>query len=177
VHPKYIQNAGLINEKYLTLFGNQSELGNWLRTKNVMETVGHVLYMHGGISEIVNNLDLSPQKLNKLVRPFYADTTYEYEDTRTEILYGQQGPFWYRGYYTKTNRATEAQVDSTLSIYRVKHIATGHSIIADTISTLFNGKVFNTDVHHAKGFSEALLIEDGKFYRATAFGEKFKIAN
>jgi Calcineurin-like phosphoesterase len=176
VHSKYIQNAGLMTENYMDLFGTQAELGQWLRTKNVMETVGHVLYVHGGISQLVNSLDLSAQKINKMVRPFYADTTFEYTDTKTEVLYSNYGPFWYRGYYEASNKATEAQVDSTLSIYRVKHIATGHTVIADTISSVFNGKVFNTDVHHAKGISEALFIHEGKFYRATASGEKHLIA-
>jgi Calcineurin-like phosphoesterase len=174
VHPKYIQTAALMNEKYLALFGSQSELGQWLRTKNVMETIGGVLYIHAGVSADVNNLDLSAGKINKVVRPYYADTTYDYPDARTEMLYGDKGPFWYRGYYAGA-KATSAQIDSTLELYNVKHIATGHTIIADTISVLYNGKVFNTDVHHAKGISEGLLIEDGKFYRATAQGEKFRI--
>jgi hypothetical protein len=30
----------------------------------------------------------------------------------------------------------------------------------------------NTDVHHAAGKSEALLIEDGKYYRVNAEGRK-----
>ena len=53
-----------------------------------------------------------------------------------------------------------------------KYIVTGHTVIADTISVLYKGKVLNTDVHHAKGHSEALLLEDGKFYRVNAIGEK-----
>lgn len=64
------------------------------------------------------------------------------------------------------------QVDSTLSKYGVKHIATGHTVIADTISVLYKGRVLNMDVHHAKGHSEALLLEDGKYYRVNAVGEK-----
>ncbi len=176
VHPKYIENAGLMNVTYVSLFSTCSELGQWLRSKNVMETIGDVLYVHAGISPDVNELYLSASKLNKIVRPYYDDTTYRYPDLRTEILYGEKGPFWYRGYYTG-DKATNSEVLATLKQYKVSHIATGHTVVADTISALYGGKVFNTDVHHAKGISEALFIDHGKFYRATATGKKIQIGN
>jgi hypothetical protein len=172
VQPKYIQNAALLNENYLSLYNENSELGRWLRTKNIMERIGDILFMHGGISAEMNKLDISIAKINELSRPFYPDTTYKYPDPRLDILYSDFGPFWYRGYYTGNPKATESQIDSTLEKFGIKHIATGHTIVAETISVWFNGKVFNTDVHHAKGHSEALLVDGGKYYRINAAGEK-----
>jgi hypothetical protein len=177
VHPKYIQNAAIMGTSYLSFYDADSELGRWLRTKNVAEVVGNVLYVHGGISQLVNELNLSVSKINKTVRPHYADSTGKYPDTRTEILYSDLGPFWYRGYYAGNEKATQVQVDNTLAQYNVKYIATGHTVIADTISVLYNGKVFNTDIHHAKQVPQGLLIENGKFYRATATGERLQIGN
>lgn len=175
VHPKYILNASLLNENYMTLYSEQSELGRWLRTKNVIQKVGDVLYVHGGVSAIMNTMELPVAKVNELVRPFYADTSYIYPDAVIDLLYSDLGPFWYRGYYTGSIKATQQTIDSTLLQYRARFIATGHTIIADTISTLFDKKVFNTDVQHYKGHSEALYIEKGKFYRTTVLGEKFLI--
>lgn len=175
VHPKYILNASLLNENYMTLYSEQSELGRWLRTKNVIQKVGDVLYVHGGVSAIMNTMELPVAKVNELVRPFYADTSYIYPDAVVDLLYSDLGPFWYRGYYTGSIKATQQTIDSTLHQYRARYIATGHTIIADTISTLFDKKVFNTDVQHYKGHSEALYIEKGKFYRTTVLGEKFLI--
>lgn len=175
VHPKYFEAATLMNEDYMTLFSEHTELGRWLRTKNIVEKVGDVLFAHGGISSLVNSIDISATRINKLARPFYPDSTYKYNDVKVELLYSDLGPFWYRGYYTGKNLATQAQVDSTLRIYGVKYIATGHTVISDTVSALFNGKLFNTDVHHARGFSEGLLLEEGKFYRVNAVGEKLQI--
>ncbi len=172
LHPKYVLNSNLLEEGYVSLLGENSELGRWLRTKNVMEKVGDILFCHAGISSAVNNMDFSTSKINKLVKPYYADTTYQYSTPEIDVLYGDLGPFWYRGYYHGV-RASIAQVDSTLSIYKVKHITTGHTVVADTISVLYNGKVINTDVHHAKGHIEGLLIENGSYYRVTALGEKF----
>ncbi len=173
--PKYLENAILLNESFVSLYGESSEIGRWLRTKNVVEKIGHILFCHAGISAAVNSLDLSTSKINKLVRPYFADSTYQYNNPETATLYSDLGPFWYRGYYSGTAKASAMQVDSTLATYKVKHIATGHTVVADTISILFGGKVINTDVHHAKGHTEGLLIENGNYYRVTAVGEKFLV--
>jgi Calcineurin-like phosphoesterase len=174
LHPKYVQDTALLKENYVgSLYGENSEIGRWLRTKNIVEKIGSILFMHGGISAEMNFIDISLNKINELARPYYPDTTYQYADPKTEIIYSDWGPFWYRGYYQGKTIATIGQIDSTLEKYNVKKIATGHTVISDTISVLHNGKLINTDVHHAKGHSEALLIEGSKYYRITIAGEKF----
>ena len=173
VQSKYKEIAVLLGERYEDLYGENSELGRWLRSKNIVEKIGNILYTHGGISQEVNNMDVTIEQINELSRPYYADSLYQYNDKRLNILYGDFGPFWYRGYYQGVAKASPQQIDSTLSKFNISHIATGHTVIADTISVSYNGKVFDTDVHHAAGKSEALLIEDGKFFRVNATGEKF----
>jgi Calcineurin-like phosphoesterase len=173
VQPKYKENAVLLGERYEDLYGENSELGRWLRTKNVIEKVGDMLYLHGGISAQINSMDISIAGINELARPYYADSTSQYENKKTETIYGDNGPFWYRGYYKDNIKATPEQIDSTLSKFNIQHITTGHTMVADTISVWYRGKIFDTDVHHAAGLSEAMLIENGKYYRVNAFGEKF----
>lgn len=175
VHPKYMQSAGLLNEGFTSLYGEQSELGRWLRTKNVMEKIGDILFLHAGISPPVNLMDLSASRLNKLVRPHYADSLMDFKNPQLEILYSDLGPFWYRGYY-KSEPGSHAQtLDSTLRQYKVKKVATGHTVVADTISVLYNGKLINTDVHHLGGHSEGLLIEGGAYYRVLPSGDRKKM--
>lgn len=173
VHPKYKDGARIMQEDYMALFSAQSELGRWLRTKNVVEKVGPVLFVHGGISSPLNQAGLAIKRLNNLARPFYDDSLYKYPNGNVELLYSNQGPFWYRGYYQGSPLATVQQLDSTLSHFGVKHIATGHTVISDTISLLHGGKLINTDVHHAKGHSWALILEEGKLYRTDALGQRF----
>ena len=175
VQSKYKENAVLLGERYEDLYGENSELGRWLRTKNIIEKIGNILYTHGGISQEVNNMDVSIEQINELSRPYYADSFFQYNDKRLNVLYGDFGPFWYRGYYQGTAKASPEQIDSTLSKFNIRHIVTGHTMVADTISSWYNGKVFDTDVHHAAGKSEALLIEGGKFYRVNTTGEKLLI--
>jgi hypothetical protein len=158
-----------------TLYGENSEICRWLRTKNVIERIGDILFTHAGISAEMNNVNLSIEQINELARPFYADTTYNYPYIETNLIYSENGPFWYRGYYLGNHIATDAQVDSTLNKFFVRHIVTGHTIVADTISVWRKGKLFDTDVHHAAGKSEALLVEEKKYFRVNASGMKKEI--
>ena len=175
LNAKYNEVAALLGESYMSLLGEQTELGRWLRSKNIVQRVGENLYVHGGISADVNLLDLSAKQINELSRPWYADTSYAYPDPRIGILYYENGPFWYRGYYAGNTRASGAQVDSTLQRHRVNHIVTGHTIIAPQITAVYEGKVINTDVSHASGKSEALLIDGKQHYRVLPTGEKIPL--
>ena len=172
VQQKYLDNAVLLNQKYVTLYDENSELGRWLRTKNIVEKIGDIVFAHGGISGNINRMNISIPAINKLARPHYADSTFISADQRSDTVLGDLGPFWYRGYYEKNNPGIPLQIDSTLSQFGAHHIITGHTIVSDTISVWYNGKLLNTDVHHAAGKSEALLIENNKYYRVNAEGKK-----
>jgi len=172
VRPKYLNNATILNEKYESMFNESTELGRWLRTKNVVEKINNIVFTHGGISADMNRMELDIADINKMARPFYADSTYKYPNSQTEIIYSDLGPFWYRGYYTGNDKITSSQIDSSLSLFNIRHIVTGHTIVADTISVWYGGRILNTDVHHAEGKSEALFIEDNKYYRVNADGKK-----
>lgn len=172
VQQKYLDNAVLLNQKYVTLYDENSELGRWLRTKNIVEKIGDIVFAHGGISGNINRMNISIPAINKLARPHYADSTFTSADLRSDTVLGDLGPFWYRGYYEKNNPRIPLQIDSTLSQFGAHHIITGHTIVSDTISVWYNGKLLNTDVHHAAGKSEALLIENNKYYRVNAEGKK-----
>ncbi|HEV8083537.1 MAG TPA: metallophosphoesterase [Chitinophagaceae bacterium] len=172
VQQKYLDNASLLNEKYVTLYDENSELGRWLRTKNIVEKIGDIVFAHGGISGDINSMNISVNEMNSLARPYYADTISHYTDEKSAIIFSDLGPFWYRGYYEKSNHGIPVQIDSTLAQLDVNHIITGHTIVSDIISVWYNGKLLDTDVHHAGGKSEALLIENGKYYRVNAEGKK-----
>lgn len=175
VHPKYIESAGLMYQGFTSLYGEDAELGRWLRSKNVMEKINDILFVHGGISAPVNRMDLSTTRLNKLVRPYYADSLFEFKNPNLDTLYSDLGPFWYRGYYKPNPSSEKNTIDSTLRLYKVKRIATGHTVIADTISVLYEGKVINTDVHHLKGHTEGMMVEDGQYFRVGADGKRSRV--
>jgi hypothetical protein len=172
LNPKYVSNATLMQKSYISLYDENSELGRWLRTKNIVEKIGDLLFTHGGISPIINRLNLSIPDINKTARPYYGDTTYKYPDPKTDTIFGDSGPFWYRGYYQRASDSTALVIDTTLNQYKIDHIVTGHTIVGDTVSVWYNGRLFNTDLRHAVGKSEALMIENDKFYRVDQQGNK-----
>ena len=172
INQKYLESASLLKQQYVSLYDENSELGRWLRTKNVVEKIGDIIFTHGGISGYVNRMKISVAEINDLSRPYYADSMYVYSDFRSDTLFGNLGPFWYRGYYEKTNAHIPSQIDTTLSQFNINHIVTGHTIVGDTVSAWYNGKLLNIDVHHATGNSEALLFENNKFYRVNQEGNK-----
>jgi len=176
VHPKYLQVATLMGITYMDLYNAGTELGHWLRTKNIMERIGDVLFLHGGVSQLVNQRGLSLKKMNNRVRPLYDKDGIDsllVEENVTTFFDAQTSPFWYRGYFMSP-RASMAQVDSTLRIYNVHRVVVGHTIV-DSIQTLYNGKVIAIDVNHHIGNHQALAIEKDSFYRMNLEGKKRKL--
>ncbi|MCU0381931.1 MAG: metallophosphoesterase [Chitinophagaceae bacterium] len=177
VNPKYADNAARIGIHLMTLYGADTEIGRWLRTKNVIEKVGGTLYVHGGISRKVNNMDINMSKLNDLARPFYADTTYMYPDAYTDTLYQDYGPFWYRGYFVGETATAARVIDSTFEKFRVNKVVVGHTPIRDTVSAWYDGRLINVDTPHAKGKSEALLVEGSAYFRVKPDGTRIPLGN
>lgn len=182
VHKKYLDNAKLLSKDYASgLYGKNSEIGRWLRTKNVMEKIGNVLFTHAGVSLQLNNLNESIRQINDLARLYYGgEMKKEYNNKKINtIMSSSVGPFWYRGYYGKYKNASMGQIDSTLKKFGVEKIVTGHTIIGrgEEVTSHFNGKVINTDTHHAGGRSEALLIEKDSFYRVDLQGKRMLLSS
>ena len=175
VDAKYESSAKLMGKTLTQLYGENSELGRWLRTKNVVEKIGDLLFAHGGISPQINLSGLGVAEINRLARPNYAISKKDYDDTKVNLVMSSTyGPFWYRGYYPKkSDESSERMIDSVLNTYKVRHIVTGHTIIADTVSALYNNKVINIDTRHASGKSEALLVEGNSYYRVNDKGQRF----
>ncbi|SDG48969.1 Thioredoxin-like [Chitinophaga filiformis] len=171
VHEKYKRNAAILNSSTSELYSNDAVLGKWLRTKNIIEKIGNLLFAHGGVSPGINKLKLSLEQINRIAREYYDRNgdalTDEYANV---VMSSSQSPFWYRGYYT--GQKNTGYIDSTLKIYSVSHIITGHTIVSDTVSMHHANKVINTDTRHADGKSEALLVEYGEFYRVNTQGKK-----
>jgi hypothetical protein len=177
VHLKYKIAANEMKVDYSKdLYGPHSELGRWLRTKNTMEKIGNVLFLHAGVSAEVNALRLPIDNINHLVRTHYGQIVPRSgSDTVKKLTSDIVGTYWYRGYYKGT--ASVQQIDSTLAIYDVERIVTGHTIIKEgkTLTEHFNGKVINIDTHHASGYTQGLLIDHGRYYQVSKDGGRISM--
>lgn len=169
VNAKYQLTANTLDVPLSELYSKNNELGRWLRTKNIMVKIGDHLFVHAGISQKINNLNLSIVQINTLARPV-LDLYQKHENDTLQTIMWSVGPLWYRGYYGK--ESIPEVIDRTLEQYEVSRIITGHTVVADSISTWYNGKVINIDTRHSEGFSEALLIENGNYYAIDKTGRK-----
>ena len=58
VEEKYFEVANVFKTKYSSLYASNTELGKWLRSKNVIERIGNTLFTHGGLSPQIANFHL-----------------------------------------------------------------------------------------------------------------------
>ncbi len=79
------------------MLGENSELGKWLRTENVIEKINGNLFAHADISPKIISLNLSLDAINNKVREYYGRNDSEIvTDTLAAELYSEYGSFWYR---------------------------------------------------------------------------------
>jgi Calcineurin-like phosphoesterase len=176
VQQKYFDNSLKMNLDYKSLYGKDTELGRWLRSKNILERVGNNLCMHGGLSPEVLALKMSLADVNKTSRPYYdrAESNQVFRDTLLNALLGENGLFWYRGYFLAP-RIAQSAVESTLSLYGCDHIIVGHTIAKSNIASYYKGKIFGIDVNEHEGHTEGVLIEDGRFFIINKNGVKGEV--
>ncbi len=174
VQPRYIENAKIIGKDYMDLYNKNSELGRWLRSKNIIEKIGDNLCLHGGISPKILKIGWTIAKINYNCRPFYdlSEHPEKFTDTTVLAFFDEDNisPFWYRGYFTEP-KASQGLVDSTLAFYQCRQIIVGHDII-DNVGAFYEDKVYGIDVNEHLGNTQGLLIESGKFYKVDRIGNK-----
>ena len=150
---KYVTFDGLLQKqqglRYVDLLREDSELGRWLRSKNIVEKIGDTLFTHGGMSPMVAEQKLSLDHINKAMRAA-IDVAKADRNAEQKLLFGRGGPIWYRGYFMPirdTAKITEQELDKVLTFYQAKAVAVGHTIV-EKPQPLFDGKVIAVDVKH-----------------------------
>jgi len=162
VDSMYFSNAAMLGHYYADLYGRNTELGRWLRSKNIIEKIGDVLVLHGGLSPAVVASAWSLQRINTSCRPFFDAGRKNIPDS-LKPFFGKEAPFWYRGYFLEP-KTTMAGIDSTLLLYDCKKIVVGHTIVDRNIAMYYKGKVIGIDVDEHKGNRFGLLLQNGKYY-------------
>jgi len=181
VHDKYLN--GIVKHSRIDLkdlYGPYTILGQWLRTRHTIIIINDVLYVHAGLAPSFVDSGLTAAKINDAVRRYIDFNSLQYRlDRDARQLLGSTGPLWYRGlwqakegYYEK---ATDADIDRIFGFYDVTSMVVGHTNM-DSIMTHYDGRVFAIDVlYEDLGSLQALLWQDGIFYRVTGSGELVRL--
>lgn len=168
--PKYKALENVLCYGHEQLFGINTGLGKWLRSKNTVEIINDYLFVHGGLSYKWVERQVDRDTINALIRDNIGLQNNLVKDALAKELLGVEGPLWYRGYYKKQDgydKASAGEIDQILSFYQARKIITGHTIM-NGMGVHYNGKVVTIDVKRGGEFTHnkpgALLIEEDTFF-------------
>ena len=163
VEVKYFNNAHLMGNRMSELYGSNTELGRWLRSKNIIEKIGDYAFMHGGISPQVSAFNLTYDQINDYGRQEMDGIPCA--NAECTVVNGSSGIYWFRG--MAYSQLTQLEVNGILNDFGVKRVIIGHTK-DNTIRSLYNDKVMAIDMYHVDnfndGYMEGLQFELGCFY-------------
>ncbi|GAB3055676.1 metallophosphoesterase [Stenotrophomonas tumulicola] len=176
VNPKYLRSAQLLGRSYPQLYGADSVIGQWLRTRPVLLRIGDTLFLHGGISPDALELALDPSRTNAAYQASLGIPREQVKgDPTTAPLYdGKTSPIWYRGYFD--GRLDTAGVQAVLDRLGLKRIVVGHTSMQH-VSHFHGERVIAVDSSIKKGENgELLFIEEGRLSRGLLDGSRVALA-
>ena len=178
IHPKYHFITGRLKIRYDDLYNAQSDIGRWWRSKNGVQRVGNLLFVHGGYSPMLDRERLDMKTLNRRIREGLPPARPTGLTPATNPVVHQHGPFWYRGYFADFaaewgGKATDNEVRAILKRHNAEHIVVGHTVVErvgplDETGTVIGIDVKWTDANRCEG----LLQENGKLWRLTMNGRR-----
>jgi hypothetical protein len=165
------------------MYSDKTELGKWLRSKNVIEKIGNYLFVHAGISPEILKYSVSISDINRIARDNWDKNLYDEEENNKveNFITGKKGIYWYRGLaqdYKYYEKIKEAELNKVLKYYKTDKIIFGHTVVED-ITKEFKGKTINIDVKHGEEKNsektKGLLIENRIEYKIDGKGTKTKL--
>ena len=176
INQKYKNVEAITGIKYSELYSANSVLGKWLRSKPVMVTINDIIFVHGGISPELVHRNLNIRQINQIFSDSIVgrDIWSAGENEELSFLAGDNGPSWYRGYFTDST-FSESSLDSILTFYEKAHIVVGHSTHKE-IKSLFNNKILGIDAGIMYDQPGVMLIyKEGCFYKGSLTGKRDKL--
>ena len=177
LHEKYISvTTPVVGSTQSELYDSLTVLGRWLRSKNIVEVINGMLFVHAGLSPSITEKGFSLELINTTMRT-NIDTEREVikSDSLLSYLFRGFGPIWYRGYHFEMEnykQATSQEVDALLAHYNLSNIIVGHSVL-DSIGVSYGGKVLGVNQDYEMHDEiEGLYWEKGFFYACDIFGRK-----
>lgn len=171
IHEKYRKVESIAGADYSDLYSENSVLGKWLRSKPVMITINNILFVHAGASPELVHKGMKIKQVNQIFseRIIGKDIDPYLKDEELDLLSGNDGPVWYRGYFADSTLSITS-LDSILGFYGKEHIVIGHTP-QKNIMILFDNKVIGIDTGMGYGQPGYMLInKNGRFYKGSISG-------
>ncbi len=160
VNPKYLRSAQLLGRSYPQLYGTDSVIGQWLRTRPALLRIGDTLFLHGGISPEALQLALHPELTNAAYQASLGTPRDQVKaDPASAPLYdGKTSPIWYRGYFD--GRLDTEGVQAVLDHLGLRRIVVGHTSMPH-VSRFHGERIIAVDSSIKNGENGELLFIEG----------------
>ncbi len=174
VRNKYTENARLYGESYARWYDEHSELGRWLRTKNVILRIGKYVFCHGGISPAVAASGVSFEALNNAAHR-YLGVPFEHitDPTALHVFHRENGLLWYRA--AARGKISPVELENVLAFAGAERMVVGHTLMPE-VSAFYGGRLLCVDVLHEEhlrsGNLHTLIIENDEPYILYANGQR-----
>ena len=173
IHPRYLTTSHLLKTPYQDLYGPDTYLGRWLRSRPLTVRINDVVYVHGGFSKQVLKVVGGLSAINTTYHRYLMDDNPNLAargNNKLDLLHGTKGPLWYRGYFVNRD-FSQRDIEKILKMLDAEHLVVGHTSF-NAITRYFGDRVYAVDSSIKFGsVGEVLLIEDGVFRRGTLTGE------
>jgi len=114
VKDRYLKTAKALKISYQNLYSKYTELGRWLRSKNVIAKIGRTIFVHGGLSPDMALSRIRLEEMNRIAKQYYGMDKFRLEQKGggATAVFSQKGPMWYRGYFR--DKLAQKEVDKPL---------------------------------------------------------------
>lgn len=179
IHKKYKAVSKLLHVSYDQLYGKNTFLGRWIRSKATIIKINKDYFVHGGVSkEFINKTGFSSEAMHSINTTMRTSINRSKKEMKAtdfyKTYYSSKGLIWYRGYFNDNLKDTE--INDILHALDANHIVVGHCSNKEIVQ-LFNHKVYGVDSSLKNGeYGELLLIKKNKYLRRTLEGKKKKFS-
>ncbi len=181
IHEKYNIVSKLLNLEYDQLYGDNTIIGRWLRSKSTIVKINDILFTHGGISEdFISQEGFNINKINNTMRksiPRLKELRNFRKNGQLKDLYnmyfGSNSLIWYRGYFEGV--LIDTDISNILKLVDANHIVVGHTSNKKVVQ-LYDNKIIGVDSSIKKGkYGELLIIKNKRFFRRTLEGRTYNL--
>jgi hypothetical protein len=179
IHKKYRLTSRLLKINYAKLYGKNTVLGRWLRSKATILKINKDYFVHGGVSkDFISKTAFSSNSIHNINNMMRTSIDISKKTLKTtdfyKTYYGPKSLIWYRGYFY--DHLKEEEISTIFQLLDSKHMIVGHCSNKEVVQ-LFDHKIFGVDSSLKYGeYGELLLIKRNKYRRKSLKGRTKKFS-
>jgi len=165
---KYETSCDVLGMTYEDLLGADTVLGQWLRSCNSIVAIGPTIFVHAGISPQLPVARKQIDAVNQAIRENLGTPKSELREENmpaADLIWGRQGPLWYRGYFASPGygpRPLGEEVTAILQQLQADMMVIGHTQVDSPCFFYEPQQVLALDVSWTKPDEVRGLVIEGK---------------